>query len=136
MKNILLLLSVILLTSCGGKKNTSTSDVVLDGLYILENVQGKDLSAEGFIVTFDTEAQRVYGETGCNGFSSQFIQKASEVTFTAPISTRKYCEGKMETEDQILQAVVKVAKFEEKGEEFIFYSAEDEVLFSLTKTNI
>lgn len=134
MRVLLLILSLIFLSSCANTADT-VADETLDGEYKLTGIQGANFSSDDVTMTFNPIGNRVTGTTGCNRFSANYHQDGKDVTFTTPISTRKHCEGKMRTESRILTAIENISKFRQNGNEFVFFSEENQPLFTLTKTN-
>ena len=72
MKNILYVCLSLFLFSCGSSK---VEVVNLNGTYKVMNLQGEDLSAQNYSITFTPAEHRVTGETGCNGFSAKYTQE-------------------------------------------------------------
>lgn len=134
MRVIILILSVVLFTSCGNTADT-VSDETLDGQYILTEIQGTNFPSDEVTISFNPIGNLITGTTGCNRFSANYHQDGRDVTFTTPISTRKHCEGKMRTESKILSSIEKIAKFRQNGNEYVFLSEENRPLITLTKTN-
>lgn len=136
MKAIYFTLCVLILTSCGnGKRSSSQDQQVLDGEFKLTQIGNEDLLAEDFYFEFIDQEKIMFGNTGCNGLSANYSLDDSEISFTAPVSTRKFCEGKMETEQQIHAALEETVRFKRDGENLVFLSGEDEPLIALKKTD-
>lgn len=133
MKPFLSLIALFLLVSCGNTVNTIADDI-LDGEYELTGIRGNEFSSEEIIFNFNPIGNIVAGETGCNRFSANYQQDGKELTFTTPISTRKFCEGKMRRERQILSSFEKATKLHREENKFILLSAENRPLITLTKT--
>lgn len=130
MKNFLFVCLAFLLFSCGSSKEVIVN---LNGEYKLLSAQEEDLSAQNLSITFTPAENRVTGETGCNGFSAKYTQENNVLSIGRAMSTRMYCDGKMETEQRIVSSLEDVAKVKKKGEELILYSTDNERLFTLTK---
>lgn len=128
-----LLFSVLLLASCGSGKKTSETPV-LNGEYQLVQLQGEDITSQNLSFTFDLTKDRVFGETGCNGFSANFLQKENKLSISQALSTRKYCEGKMDIENKILQTIERAGTLKKEGKDIVFLSTEGTRLFTLNKT--
>ena len=134
MKLVQLFSLLFFLVSCGNTANT-VSDEKLDGSYTLMSVGGQKIGSEEIIFRFNPIGNIISGKTGCNQFSANFQQDGRELNFTTPISTRKYCEGKMATEREILSSFEEAVKFIRTGDDYIFLSEDNEQLITLTKTN-
>lgn len=134
MKPFLLIAVLLLSFSCANTADTVSVDT-LDGEYTLTGIRGNNFTAEEIVFSFNPVGNTVSGDTGCNRFSANYHQDGKDVTFTTPISTRKYCEGKMRSEQRILSSFEEAAKFNRTGNEFAFLSEGNRPLFTLTKTN-
>ncbi|WP_424492563.1 META domain-containing protein [Salinimicrobium sp. GXAS 041] len=135
MRAFLLVFIIVSLTSCGNIGDT-VSDDQLNGRYYLTDVAGVSVSsAEEIVLEFNPIGNIVRGNTGCNDFSANYHQDGRALEFTMPITTRKYCEGKMKTEGEILSSFEEAVKFIRTGNDYIFLSSEDEQLITLTKKN-
>lgn len=130
MKNFLFVCLALILISCGSSKEVV---VDLNGDYKLMSIQGEVLSAQDLSITFTPAENRITGETGCNGFTAKYTQENNVLSIGQAMSTRMYCEGKMETEQKIISSLENVAKVKKDGKELVFYSTDNQRLFSLTK---
>lgn len=135
MRPLLFILMLIFVASCANTAETTGSNEALDGEFIVTGLRGNDFSSEELMLHFNPIGNTISGNTGCNQFSATFHQEGKEVVFTTPISTRIYCEGKMETEKLILLSFEKVSKFVRTGNDFVFYSEENQPVITLTKSN-
>ncbi len=133
MRPLLFILAVIFSVSCANTADT-VSDEILDGDYQVTGLRGNSFSEE-ILFNFNPIGNILSGNTGCNQFSANFHQEGREVNFTTPISTRKFCEGKMKTEQRIFESFEEVTKFIRTGDEFVFYSEGNRPLITLTKSN-
>lgn len=127
-----MLLFTVLLFSCANTVDT-VSEENLVGNYKVITVQGEKTVSDSIILNFEPLGNRVSGNAGCNEFSANYNQQGSNLEFSTPMSTRKYCEGKMEIEKIILSSFEDVARINFNGEEIIIFSDKDEALMTLTK---
>lgn len=132
MKKIFLVLSLVFLVSCANTADTFTGKP-LDGEYRITEVDGKKIIPGEFIITFDPIGNRVSGRTGCNNFSANYNQNGPQIDFSTPMNTRKYCEGRMEIERQILSSIERASLLQIDGSEIIIFAEEDKPLITLTK---
>jgi heat shock protein HslJ len=133
MRNFLcLILSSLFLFSCANTVETVV-DESLNGNYKISEIRGKQTISENFIITFNPVGDKVSGNTGCNNFSAHFDQQGRKLEFSTPMNTRKYCEGKMELERQILSSLERATRLERTGQEITIYSESNEALITLTK---
>jgi len=130
MKNILYVCLSLFLFSCGSSK---VEVVNLNGTYKVMNLQGEDLSAQNYSITFTPAEHRVTGETGCNGFSAKYTQENNVLSVGRAMSTRMYCEGKMDMEQKIINNLEDVAKVEKRGKDLVLVSTDNRSLFTIQK---
>lgn len=130
-------LCVILFTSCGNrdKNKTEEENDSLDGEFKITAIKEKNVDTEELFLEFVPQETIVFGNTGCNGFSSRFVLDKKELSFNAPVSTKKFCEGKMKTEQQLFSALEETSKFDWDGKQLILFSEENNPLIILIKTN-
>lgn len=130
MKNFLFVCLASILFSCGSSKEVV---VDLNGEYKLMSLQGEDLSDRDLNFTFTPAEHRISGETGCNDFSAKYTQENNVLSIGRAMSTRMFCEGRMDTEQKIINSLEDVARVKKDGNELVFYSTANQRLFSLTK---
>lgn len=130
MKKILFAFLALIIASCGGSKEVIAN---LDGKYQLRLLDEKDVSAEDLSFTFNPSEKRISGETTCNGFSAQYTQENNVLSIGRAMSTRMFCEGRMEMEQKIIASLEDVARVEKNGKDLVFYSTDRRRLFTLTQ---
>jgi|GEM_PF-4915029 heat shock protein HslJ len=132
MRKILLLILSVICLSCANTIDTVTEEI-LDGNYRVIAIQGYESLPRDIVFNFNPMASKLSGNTGCNDFSAHYNQQGSNLEFSTPMNTRKYCKGKMEVERQILSSFEKVSKLDHTGNEFVIYSNNDVPLMTLIK---
>ena len=130
MKKIIFAFLALIIASCGGSKEVIAT---LDGEYQLRLLDEEDVSAEDLSFTFNPSEKRISGETTCNGFSAQYTQENNVLSIGRAMSTRMYCEGRMEMEQKIISSLEDVARVEKNGKDLVFYSTDNRRLFTLTQ---
>lgn len=98
-------------------KKAAPAKALLDREWVLEsygepgNLQTVSEDAE-ITIEFKSDEPRFGGSAGCNRYFGGYEMEDDELSTTGPIgSTEMWCEGKMEQEDQYLQALQKVSMF-------------------------
>ncbi|UBZ08315.1 META domain-containing protein [Salegentibacter mishustinae] len=138
MKKFLFILSAFLMMSCGNSEEKISEDPAdlksLNGNYELLEMDGEDISAEGFILNFEGKEQRLSGKTGCNNFVATYKVQDSIVKFNPPLGTKMYCEGEMEYEEIFNEVIPEIRKVRISDKDLIFLSAENQELLNLQKT--
>lgn len=132
MRNFLSLTCTLILFSCANTVET-VGGLTLDGTYRVLEVKGDNTLPEDIVFKFDPVGNRVAGNSGCNQFSALYHLKGNNLEFSTPMNTRKFCEGKMEIEREILSSLEKAARLEKTAKEVVVYSNNNEPLMILTK---
>ena len=132
MKYFVLVISFLLLASCANTADTLSNEP-LEGEYQVTRINDNRIMSDEIIFNFDPLSSRVSGITGCNNFSANYTQNGQKLDFSTPMNTRKYCEGKMETEREILIAVERASRVEFIGNEVLIYANEANPLITLIK---
>lgn len=132
MRNFLYILCSLFLFSCANTVDTFT-DESLDGLYQIIEIKGENSLPEDIIFSFNPVGNRVSGNLGCNEFSALYQQQGNKLEFSTPMNTRKFCEGKMDLEKQILSSLEKASRLDHTGTKVVVYSNNNEALLTLTK---
>ena len=101
---------VALITSCQSTRH-ATSSSMIEGEWNITEVNGSAIKAHPSpYVGFNTQENRVYGNSGCNNISGNFDFKGKkgQIEFGQMLSTMMSCPD-MELEQSILQALNSVA---------------------------
>ena len=123
----------VLLVGCGNTSNQQEAVPDLEGTYQITQVGDSRISDPELTMNFDGEEERMSGYAGCNNFSASFQQNESSVGFTRPISTKMYCEGKMEIEDQLFSLLDSISSVRMSNGQVELYSANNKTLITLRK---
>jgi heat shock protein HslJ len=71
---------------------------------------------------------KLRGFAGCNQFLGRYEVNENSVRFTGVATTRKYCEGTMDQEQEFLRALEATASFQIVGEALDLYDADSKLL--------
>jgi heat shock protein HslJ len=71
---------------------------------------------------------KLRGFAGCNQFLGHYEVKENRVRFTGLATTRKYCEGAMDQEQEFLRALEATASFKIVGEALDLCDADGKLL--------
>lgn len=128
-----IIIAVIAITSFSACKSQSLSTDSLYGKkWYLEKIHipiGNDLPAFkteevtgkiAFLV-FNKEKKSAGGNGGCNTFGGKLKVNNDIVSITEIISTKMYCEGVQQIENDFFNALSKVNRFEIKGKKLFLY---------------
>lgn len=124
--------------SCGNSEEKISEDPAdlkaLNSNYELLEMDGEDISSQGFILNFEGKEQRLSGKTGCNNFVATYKIEDSIVKFNPHLGTKMYCEGQMEYEEIFGEVLPEIRKVKISDKDLIFLSAENKELLNLQKT--
>nr|WP_294783298.1 META domain-containing protein [uncultured Flavobacterium sp.] len=105
----------LLLTSCMATKDKNAGNLY-DTTWELEYISGPRIAFEGLYpnkkpqITFDRKETKVYGNSGCNGYSAPYTLNGKSLTFGEPgPATMMFCEGG--GEQQFLQQMKKITSY-------------------------
>lgn len=127
MKTMLLFISMIVLRCCWGPtdyqlmQDLQNSDTILkqlNGTYNITNLNQEDVSAFNLNITFDENAKKVSGFSGCNRFFGSYTLNENSLKFSPLGATRMLCsEDKNDIENKLLKAFGKADNifFSENG---------------------
>jgi heat shock protein HslJ len=126
------------LMSCGTGKN-SVAVVDFTGEWNIVEVNGEKVSAENApFLGFDKNGHRLYGNAGCNRLMGSFeldTLNAGKVKFGQVAATRMMCPD-MTLEQNVLEALNKVAGYETVGEDVALNDAEGKPVILLQKREV
>jgi heat shock protein HslJ len=101
------------------------------GSYVVEELVNKNVSEKGYFISFDKE--KVSGFMGCNMFSGSYKTNLESITFSALVSTRKYCENEMENENLWLKSVSEITSFSIDGKSVLLFNNQGKLILKATK---
>jgi heat shock protein HslJ len=133
-KYLLLLLISITLFSCAALDQDGDRPVLGGIKWTLSAIEGKSYSlGDKAVIEFDTKENSVKGKAACNGFSAEYEPLTdNRITFSEITSTKMYCEGVMDIENQMLTNLSKVKRYEIKaGKLYLF--GDDHLLLTFKK---
>ncbi|HZH68933.1 MAG TPA: META domain-containing protein [Flavobacteriaceae bacterium] len=140
MKNVLsiMVLAVfVTFASCNTSKKAvkNAENNSLDGAYVIANVNGITMGEKGLVLTFDAENNSFSGTTECNGISGSYTIDNKNISFGPIIATRMYCEGKMDAEKNISDALSNATSYGIENNLLVFTDRENIVLLSAVLRN-
>ncbi len=117
-----------LFLSCSASKENELNQL-LKTEWKLVKLYEEDLSSLSKSPTLiffnETEAG---GNTGCNSFSGEYVIVNKEILFSKMISTKMFCDGRMEIENKYLTALTEINKLQLSEEELILLKDDDPIL--------
>ena len=80
-------------------------------------------------VIFDEKDEKLSGKAACNSFSGKLEREPSgKIVIEDLVSTKKYCEGLMDQENQIMTALPLINTYEIKGGILHLFSGQELVM--------
>ena len=121
MKHLILLISVIILKSCGSSQdvasaayttNMITNDII-SGTYMIEQLDITNVIAHELTLQFDSKTNKVSGFAGCNRFFGTYSTTGNSISFSELGATRMMCQDeKNAVENSFFRTIAKVNTFE------------------------
>ena len=111
-KSILLLVLIVVISSCNGTKKTAEVTItdIPSGNYQIRNIRGVPVYKMSFDV--DASESKISGKTDCNNYSGNYSLSNNEFNFGSIISTKMYCEEHvMKVEHNLFKAFGDATKF-------------------------
>jgi heat shock protein HslJ len=141
MKFIILLLGLLSIKDCNSiNKNNhlepqkSTSNVELNGAYMITSIGDKDVSSYSLEISFNPEENRVSGFAGCNRFFGNYKFTGDSLQFGAIGSTKMLCdEEKNAVEMELFEALSKVNRISYINNDTINVLNEETLVLTMQK---
>lgn len=140
MKSLITIITIALLfltSSCDETQKVinTASNVQLNGNYKINTVLEKEYTSKNLVLGFDALNKAMNATTECNNLFGSYTIDLYAINFGDIASTKKYCEGKMDAEKEISEALDKTGSFTLEDGRLKFFSANDRSLV-LTATKI
>ncbi len=124
-----LLLGLLLLSGCSAIKSSSDIPRLGESTWNLTAIEQRPVNFDGrAFIKFDEKESKVSGKALCNSYFSDYEMIGQKITFNSMGSTKMYCEGMMDEENQIITQLQKAKRYEVKSDFLYFYSGEKVVL--------
>lgn len=129
MNKILLILSVFALFQCKSTEKNASTATLENTYWRVAEMNGKSIGTPAdakevhMILTSVDSEKRVKGFAGCNNIGGSFTLDGNKIGFIT-LSTKMFCQDRMEVEDFFLKALSKAETYSIKGEELSLYQGE------------
>lgn len=126
-------LFLVVLSSCNALR-PETDLVKLDGQrWKLSSIGHKNVDSDKAYLEFDGKDLEVSGKTFCNSIKGDYERMGdNQLTFQELVSTKMYCEGVMDLENQMVISLRSVKRFEIRNSMLYLYDS-DKVLLTFKK---
>jgi len=91
MRTILALLFISNFFSCSAAKNQNGQESLNSQTFKVYELYGKDISSQGMTLNFNSEANRIYGSSGCNNYNGSFSIDGNKISFSPIAATKRMC---------------------------------------------
>lgn len=123
------LVTVAMLSGCSIMNHTSDIANLGETTWKLVSINGTPVSLGGnAVIQFDEKESKVSGIAACNSFGADYEMLRNTLKFEDIVTTKKYCEGKMDEEDQIISNLQNVTRYDVKADKLYFYGKDQLLL--------
>lgn len=120
MKHLAILISVIILKSCGSSKDVASvantaemTNEIISGTYTLAQLDATNVTDDKLTLEFDSKTNKVSGFAGCNRFFGTYSTTENLISFSELGATRMMCQDEANAlERKMFQTIAKINKFE------------------------
>ena len=120
-----LLIFLFFLTACSALKSKTDIPKLGESVWNLTAIEQRPVNFDGrAFIKFDEKENKVSGKALCNSYFSDYEMTGQKITFSSVGSTKIYCEGVMDEENQIITQLKKTKRYEVKSDFLYFYSGE------------
>ena len=120
MKHLTILISIMILSSCGSSQDiesaANTTDMItneiIKGTYTLEQLDNTNVTAQ-LTLEFDSKTNKVSGFAGCNRFFGTYSTSGNAISFSEMGATRMMCQDEAnKIEQKMFETLAKINTFE------------------------
>lgn len=117
------------LTACTAIRSTSDLPKLSESTWKLSAIEQRAVNFDGrATIKFDEKEGKISGKAVCNSYFSDYEMIGQKISFTGIGSTKMYCEGVMDDENQIISNLQKVSRYEVKADFLYLYAGDSLVL--------
>ena len=126
---LLILLTVGTLGGCSIMNQQSDHANLGDTPWKLVSINQVNANLGGnAIIQFDEKENKVSGKAACNSFGAGYEMIKKAITFESIVTTKMYCEGKMDEENQIITNLQNVTRYDVKADKLYLYGKDQLLL--------
>ncbi|MEJ7778581.1 MAG: META domain-containing protein [Daejeonella sp.] len=124
-----LLLCLLVLSGCSAINSSADLPRLGESTWNLTAIEQRPVNFNGrAFIKFDEKESKISGKALCNSYFSEYEMIGKKVTFSSVGSTKMYCEGMMDEENQIITNLQKTKRYDVKSDFLYFYAGEKLVL--------
>ncbi|MDB5013464.1 MAG: hypothetical protein JWQ25_1666 [Daejeonella sp.] len=126
---ILVFLSFLLFTSCEVLKSETDSPKLNNTKWTLHSIKARVVNlGDKAYLNFEEKDNRIAGKAACNSFFGEYTIVKQTIKFEGVGSTKMYCEGLMDEENEIMTALNNTRRYEIKADMLYLYSTDQLLL--------
>ena len=136
MKIVSLFILLIIYACKPTESKSSESMMFPTSKYEVVTVADKSFTEkDNYQVRIDTDKKVMGGKFDCNNFSVEYTleDNSNNIDFGYAISTKMYCEGKMEMENHFFSQLSKIKSYKYNDEVLSFFDEADALVFKFKK---
>ncbi len=120
-----LLLCMVSLAACNAIQPTADLPKLGESNWKLIAIEKRPVNyGDRAFIKFDEKENKISGKAACNSFFSEYEMIGQKITFSGIGSTKMYCEGIMDDENQIITQLQKTSRYEVKADMLYLYSGD------------
>lgn len=116
---------LITLAACNVIQQAADVPKLGESTWKLTGIEKRPVSyGDRAFIKFDEKESKISGKAVCNSFFSEYEMIGQKITFSSIGSTKMYCEGVMDDENQIITHLQKTSRYEVKADMLYFYAGD------------
>jgi heat shock protein HslJ len=129
--------AILVLFSCLSTKKSIKNQDFPSGNYLVLSLEDKTFSEKDkYIINIDTNQKRLGGKLDCNTFGTNYTLKDdNSIEFGYAMSTKMYCEGKMEIENRFFKKLNSMKFYKFEDDYLSFYDDSNSLILKLKRIN-
>ena len=117
-----------ILSGCGIINPKADHANLGDSIWTLIAINQTPVKLQNASIKFDEKESKIKGAAACNSFGASYEMLKNAIKFESLITTKKYCEGLMDEENQIITNLQNIDRYEVKANVLYFYSSDQLLL--------
>jgi heat shock protein HslJ len=126
---ILAIISCVLFSSCEVLKSETDSPKLGNTKWVLLSIKDRPVKlSDKAYLNFEEKDNRIAGKAACNSFFGEYTIVKQTIKFEGVGSTKMFCDGLMDEENEIMTAIGNTRRYEIKANMLYLYSTDQLLL--------
>jgi heat shock protein HslJ len=126
---ILAIISCVLFSSCEVLKSETDSPKLVNTKWVLLSIKDRPVKlSDKAYLNFEEKDNRIAGKAACNSFFGEYTIVKQTIKFEGVGSTKMFCDGLMDEENEIMTAIANTRRYEIKANMLYLYSTDQLLL--------